>query len=47
MKNFTQEDVDGMLTESKLRSLQENYSYYLWTILAVGTVAATIQLMRK
>lgn len=47
MRNLTDDDIDGMLTDTELRVLQENYSYFLWTILAVGTVAATIHAFRK
>jgi hypothetical protein len=47
MQNLSINDIDGMLTDTDLRVLQENYSYFLWTILAVGSVAATINMMKK
>ena len=47
MQNLTDDDIDGMLTDTDLRVLQENYSYFLWTVLAVGTVAATIHAFKR
>lgn len=47
MQNLTDDDIEGMLTDTELRVLQENYSYFLWTILAVGTVAATIHAFKR
>jgi hypothetical protein len=47
MQNLTDDDIDGMVTDTELRVLQENYSYFLWTILAVGTVAATIHAFKR
>lgn len=47
MQNLSIDDIDGMLNDSDLIVLQQNYSYFLWSILAVGTVAATINIMKK
>jgi hypothetical protein len=40
-------DLNGMLTDSDLRVLQENYSYIMWSILAVGLLTITINTMKK
>jgi hypothetical protein len=43
----TVNDIDGMLSNSDIKVLQENYSYMLWSILAVGIVTITINIMKK
>jgi hypothetical protein len=40
-------DLHGMLTDSDLIVLQENYNYILWSILAVGVVTVTLNTMNK
>jgi hypothetical protein len=40
-------DLNGMLTDSDLHVLQENYSYIMWSILAVGLLTITINTMKK
>lgn len=45
MKNMN--DLNGMLTDSDLIVLQENYSYILWSILAVGVLTITVNTMNK
>ena len=40
-------DINGMLNDSDLRVLQENYSYIMWSILAVGLLTITINTMKK
>ena len=40
-------DLNGMLTDSDLRVLYENYSYILWSILAVGILTITINTMKN
>jgi hypothetical protein len=40
-------DLNGMLSDSDLLVLQENYSYILWSILAVGILTITINTMKK
>jgi hypothetical protein len=40
-------DINGMLTDSDLRVIQENSSYILWSILAVGLVTITLNTMNK
>jgi hypothetical protein len=58
MQNFTSEvntnskrlnmnDINGMLTDTDLIVLQGNYSYILWSILAVGVLTITINTMKK
>jgi hypothetical protein len=45
MKNMN--DLNGMLNDTDLRVLQENYSYIMWSILAVGILTITINTMKK
>jgi hypothetical protein len=40
-------DLNGMLTDSDIHVLQENYSYIFWSILAVGILTVTINMMKK
>jgi hypothetical protein len=40
-------DLSGMLSDSDLRVLKENYSYILWSILAVGILTITINTIKK
>ena len=40
-------DLNGMLSDSDLRILQENYRYIMWSILAVGILTITINAMKK
>ena len=51
MQNFTNvlnmNDINGMLTDADLIVLQENYKYILWSILAVGILTITINIMKK
>ena len=46
-QNLNMNDIDGMLTDADLRVLQENYSYIMWSILAVGALTITVNLMKK
>jgi hypothetical protein len=51
MRNLTNSsnlnDLSGMLSDSDLRVLTENYSYMMWSILAVGILTITINTMKK
>ena len=47
MQNLSMNDVDGMLQETDLRVLQENYGYIFWSILAVGLLTITVNVMKK
>jgi len=40
-------DINGMLTDSDLIVLQGNYSYIMWSILAIGALTVTINIMKK
>ena len=40
-------DLTAMLSDSDLRVLKENYSYILWSILAVGILTITINTMKN
>ena len=46
-KMLTMNDVNGMLSDTDLRVLQENYSYIFWSILAVGLLTVTINQIKK
>ena len=45
--NMNMNDLNGMLSDSDLRVLQENYSYIMWSILAVGILTITINTIKK
>lgn len=51
MQNLTNvpniNDLKGMLSDSDLRVLKENYTYIMWSILAVGILTITINTMKK
>lgn len=47
MQNLNINDLNGMLSDSDLRVLQGNYSYIMWSILAVGILTITINSMKK
>jgi hypothetical protein len=47
VEGMTNMDLDGMVTDTDLRVLQENYNYILWSILAVGIVTITVNVMKK
>jgi len=51
MQNFTNNlnmnDLNGMLSDSDLLVLQGNYSYIIWSILAVSIITVTINTMKK
>ncbi len=41
------DNISGILTDSDIIVLQENYSYILWTIIATGLVIITLNQMRN
>ena len=45
MQNLNINDVNGMLADTDIIILQENYSYVLWSVLAVGLLTVTINMM--
>jgi hypothetical protein len=47
MQNLDINDVNGMLNDSDLRVLQQNYSYIMWSIFAIGTLTITINALKK
>jgi hypothetical protein len=51
MQNLTNlqnmNDLNGMLSDSDLRVLQGNYNYIMWSILAIGILTITINIMKK
>jgi len=47
MQNLNMNDLNGMLSDSDLRVLQGNYTYIMWSILAVGILTITINTMKK
>lgn len=46
MQGLDMNDVNGMLQDTDIRILQENYSYVFWSVLAVGLLTITINLMK-
>jgi hypothetical protein len=46
MQGLDMNDVNGMLADADIRILQENYSYVAWSVLAVGLLTITINLMK-
>jgi len=46
MQGLDMNDVNGMLADTDLRILQENYSYVLWSVLAVGLLTITVNVMK-
>ena len=47
MQNLDMNDLNSMLSDSDLRVLQENYSYIMWSILALGLLTVAINTMKK
>jgi hypothetical protein len=46
IKNFTS-GMDGIIRDSDITVLKENYNYLFWSILAVGTVLVTMNVTKK
>jgi hypothetical protein len=47
MQTLKHSDIDGVVNNSQLYVGQENYSYILWAMLAVGVAAITIKQLSK
>ena len=48
IKNFdANTNVDGILLNSDITVLQQNYSYMFWSILAIGTVIISMNISKK
>jgi hypothetical protein len=43
----TMNDINGMISDTDLRVLQENYKYIFWSILAVSAITITLNIMKK
>ncbi len=46
-QNLNKRDIDQMLNDSDIRILQANYSYILWSVLAVGILSVTVNTINK
>jgi len=46
-KNKHTRNFDGILNDSDIVVLQKNYSYILWSILAIGIVIVTLNIIRR
>jgi hypothetical protein len=40
----TNSEIDNILRDANIKVLQKNYSYMLWSILALGIVIASIKI---
>ena len=47
LQNMSQNDINGLLKDSDLHILQENYGYIFWSILAVGLLTVTVNVVRR
>jgi len=46
IKNYAS-NMNGIVRDSDINVLKENYNYYFWSILAVGTVLVTMNITKK
>ena len=44
---ITINDINGLVKDSDLHVLQENYGYIFWSILAVGLLSVTFNVIRR
>lgn len=47
MSNLNMNDVNGMLLDSNLRVVRNNYKYILWSILAIGLLTITVKALKN
>jgi hypothetical protein len=47
MQNLKIDDVNGILDDTDLRVLHQNYTYILWSILGIGVLTATLSTLKK
>ena len=47
IKNSNPANIIGIVNDSDINVLKENYNYYFWSILAVGTVLVTMNITKK
>ena len=40
------DDINGMLSDSDITILQSNYSYIMWSVLAVGLLSVTVNTVK-
>jgi len=46
-KDIDASNINGILSDSNIVVLQENYSYLFWSILAIAIVVVTIHTIKK
>ena len=46
IKNYAS-NMNGIVEDSDINILKENYNYYFWSILAVGTVLVTMNITKN
>ena len=46
-QNISIDDINGLVKDTDLHVLQENYGYIFWSILAVGLLTVTFHVMRR
>jgi hypothetical protein len=46
-KNVNMDNINGIMNDSDIRVLQQNYSYILWSILAIAIIIILINLIRR
>jgi hypothetical protein len=47
IRNSNPSNIIGIVNDSDINVLKENYNYYFWSILAVGTVLVTMNITKK
>jgi hypothetical protein len=47
IKKMSSSGMEGIIRDSDITVLQENYNYYFWSILAVGTVLVTMNVTKQ
>ena len=45
--NTKNKNISGIVSDSNIQIIQNNYSYILWSILAIIAIIITIKLMKK
>ena len=46
-QNLNMNDINGMLSDTDLSVLEGNYKYIFWSVLAIGLVTITVNMMNK
>jgi hypothetical protein len=47
IKKISSSGMEGIINDSDIIVLKENYNYYFWSILAVGTVLVTMNITKQ